>query len=49
MGWACSTNGEKMNACRLLVGNQRERDHWEDQDTGKVRFFRQKMGWCGPS
>jgi hypothetical protein len=32
MGRACSTNGEKRNAYRLLVGSQKERDHWEDED-----------------
>jgi hypothetical protein len=25
---------EKRNACRILVGNQKERDHWEDEDVG---------------
>jgi hypothetical protein len=24
--------GEERNAYRILVGNQKERDHWEDQD-----------------
>jgi hypothetical protein len=32
MGRACSTNGEKRNAYRILVEIQKERDHWEDQD-----------------
>jgi hypothetical protein len=27
---ACSTNGEKGNAYRILVESQKERDHWED-------------------
>jgi hypothetical protein len=26
--------GEKWNAYRILVGNQKERDQWEDQDVG---------------
>jgi hypothetical protein len=25
---------EKKNAYRILVGNQKERYHWEDQDVG---------------
>jgi hypothetical protein len=27
MGRACSTNGAKKNAYRILVGSQKERDH----------------------
>jgi hypothetical protein len=34
MGGARSTNGEKRNACRLLVGKPEGKDHWEDQDLG---------------
>jgi hypothetical protein len=34
VGTACNTNGEKMNACRILAESQKERDHWEDQDVG---------------
>jgi hypothetical protein len=26
--------GEKRNAYRILVENQKEREHWEDQDVG---------------
>jgi hypothetical protein len=26
--------GEKRNAYRILVGNSKERDHWEDQVVG---------------
>jgi hypothetical protein len=26
--------GEKMNAYRILVESQKERDHWEDQGVG---------------
>jgi hypothetical protein len=25
---------ERRNAYRILVGRQKERDHWEDQDVG---------------
>jgi hypothetical protein len=31
---ACSTNGEKRNAYRILVRNSKKRDHWEDHDVG---------------
>jgi hypothetical protein len=31
MGGTCSTNGEKGNVHRLLVGSEGERDHLEDQ------------------
>jgi hypothetical protein len=36
MGWErhVSRMGEKRNAYRLFVGNQREGGHWEDQDVG---------------
>jgi hypothetical protein len=34
MGGACSTNWEKMNAYRILVGKPEGKDHWEDQDVG---------------
>jgi hypothetical protein len=34
MGRACSTNGEKRNAYRILVGKEKVRDHWEDQGVG---------------
>jgi hypothetical protein len=34
MGRACSTNGEKRNAYRILVASQKERDHWKDQVVG---------------
>jgi hypothetical protein len=37
MGWPCSTNGEKMNACRILVATLegkrslgRKRRRWVD-------------------
>jgi hypothetical protein len=32
MGGVCSTNGEKRNACRLLVGKLEGRRPLEDQD-----------------
>jgi hypothetical protein len=34
MGRVYSMNGEKRNAYRILVGSQKETDHWEDQDVG---------------
>jgi hypothetical protein len=36
MRWAehVARMGEKRNACRLLVGKQKERDHYEDQEVG---------------
>jgi hypothetical protein len=36
MGWAghVARMGEKRNAYGILVGRQKERDHWEDQDVG---------------
>jgi hypothetical protein len=30
MGRAWSTNGEKRNAYRIVVGKPEKRDHWED-------------------
>jgi hypothetical protein len=53
MGGACSTNGEKMNAYRILWESQKERDHWGGQDVGgwtilKWIFERQDgMVWIG--
>jgi hypothetical protein len=32
MGRACSINGETRNAYSSLVENQKEKDHYEDQD-----------------
>jgi hypothetical protein len=34
MGRACSTNGEKRNVYRVLVGKPEGKSHWEDQDVG---------------
>jgi hypothetical protein len=36
MRWAglVARMGEQRNACRILVGSQEERNHWEDQDVG---------------
>jgi hypothetical protein len=31
---AYSTNGEKRNAYRILVGKPEGKNHWEDQDVG---------------
>jgi hypothetical protein len=49
MGVACSTNGEKRNACRILVGKPkgkrqgRPRRRWEDD----IRMDFREMGWGG--
>jgi hypothetical protein len=32
MEGACSTNGERRNAYRILVGKLEGKNHWEDQD-----------------
>jgi hypothetical protein len=32
MGGACSSAVEERGVYRVLVGNQRERDHWGDTD-----------------
>jgi hypothetical protein len=33
--------GEKRNAYRILVGSQKERHNWEDQDVGRWTI----LGW----
>jgi hypothetical protein len=50
MGRACSTNGEKRNAYRILVGTpegkrrlERPRRRWEDA----IRMDLRKIGWGG--
>jgi hypothetical protein len=50
MGGACSTNGEKSNAYRILVGKPegkrplgRSRRRWEDN----IRMYLRKIGWGG--
>jgi hypothetical protein len=50
MGRACSTNGEKRNACRILVGNPegkrplgRSRRRWEDN----IKMDLREIGWDG--
>jgi hypothetical protein len=43
MGRACSTNGEKRNAHRILVGSPEKRDHWEDQDVGEWTILKQVL------
>jgi hypothetical protein len=52
MGRACSTNGEKRNACRIMVGNPegkrplgRPRCKWMDDI--KIDLKRDRMGWYG--
>jgi hypothetical protein len=51
MSRACSTNGEKRNACRILVGKPegkrpvgRPRRRWVDNIKIDLRY---RMGWCG--
>jgi hypothetical protein len=49
MGSACSTIGEKRNACSILV-EKPERDHWDDQDVGGwtlLQLILDRMGWIG--
>jgi hypothetical protein len=50
MGWLCSTNREKMNACRLLVGKPevktplgRPRLRWADN----IKMALGEIGWGG--
>jgi hypothetical protein len=50
MGRACSTNGEKMNAYRILVGKPegkrplgRPRRRWDDN----IRIDLREIGWGG--
>jgi hypothetical protein len=31
MGMSCSTHGAKSTAYKVLVGNLKDKDHWEDQ------------------
>jgi hypothetical protein len=51
MGGPCSTNGEKRNACRLLVGKRplgRQRRRWVDNirmDLGEVGWI--DVDWIG--
>jgi hypothetical protein len=50
MGRACRTNGEKMNAYRILVGSQkrplgRPQRRW--MDNIKIDLKRDRMGWYG--
>jgi hypothetical protein len=50
MGRACSTNGEKTSACRILVGNPegkrplgRPRRRWVDN----IKMHLREIGWDG--
>jgi hypothetical protein len=50
MGGACSTNGEKRNACRILVGKPegkrplgRPRRRWVDN----IKIHIREIGWDG--
>jgi hypothetical protein len=50
MGRACSTNGERRNAYRILVGSQKERDRLEDQDVDRwtiLKWILREVGWDG--
>jgi hypothetical protein len=49
MGRACSTNGEKSNAYRILVGKPEGKSHWEDQDVdvGNIKMDLREIGWDG--
>jgi hypothetical protein len=42
--------GEKRNAYKILVGSQKERYHWEDQDVGGwtiLKWILREIGWGG--
>jgi hypothetical protein len=41
--------GEKWNAYRILLGSQKERDHWEDDVGGWIilKWLLDRMGWYG--
>jgi hypothetical protein len=50
MGKACSANGEKRNACRILVGKPegkrpvgRPKYRWVDN----IEIDLREIGWCG--
>jgi hypothetical protein len=50
MGRACSTNGEKRNACRILMGKLegkkplgRPRHRWVDN----IKMYFREIGWGG--
>jgi hypothetical protein len=45
MGWSCSTNGEKRNAHRILVGKPegRSRHRWVDN----IKMDLRETGWGG--
>jgi hypothetical protein len=52
MGGACSTNGEKGNAYRILVGKPEGkrplgRPRCRCVDNIKMDLKRHRMGWCG--
>jgi hypothetical protein len=46
MGGACSTNGEKRNASRILVGKPEGKRHYEDLNVGG-RMDLREIGWGG--
>ena len=48
MGRPCSTMVMKRNVYRILVGNQMERDRYENQDVGgctMLKLIFDMMGW----
>jgi hypothetical protein len=52
MRWACSSNREKRNACKLLVENQEEmrplaRPKCRCVDNIKMDLGQRDWGWCG--
>jgi hypothetical protein len=40
IGRACSMNGEKRNAYRMLVGKSEKIDHLEDQEVGGLTILK---------
>jgi hypothetical protein len=49
IGRACSTNGEKRNACRILVGMPEKKRPWEDQNVGvdNIKMDLREIEWDG--
>jgi hypothetical protein len=50
MGRACSTNGEKRNACRILVGNtegKRPLGRPRRRSVDNIKMDLKEIGWYG--